>query len=244
MIRRVGGKSKLKKKIVSLMPKHKTYVEAFVGGGHVLFEKKPAEINIINDKDIDIAHIYGDMKAVGDKMINKDFTGNRDKFFRLLNQKKFNNTEERLYRNLYISINSFAGNRKSYMGPNEEIYRQGSNIGKKYKSTKYKDFLNNNNVKIFNTDFKNIIKKYDSKDTLFYLDPPYSKSTKDYKHSVNPNDVYKALQGLKSKFILSYDHSPEIKKIFNKYKFKTVTTSYDMSGVRQGDIKEYLITNF
>ena len=54
MIGRVGGKSKLKKKIISIMPQHKVYVEPFIGGGSVFFAKEPAELNIINDKDKDI----------------------------------------------------------------------------------------------------------------------------------------------------------------------------------------------
>lgn len=245
MIGRVGGKSKLKKKIISIMPQHKVYVEPFIGGGSVFFAKEPAELNIINDKDKDIANIYGDMKAVGEKMINKDFTPSRDKFNRLLKQTSFNNKQDRLYRNLYISLNSFSKNRKGYVGEKEaNVYRTGES-GKKYKTTKWKDFLNNNNVRIFNTDFKNIIKKYDSPDTLFYLDPPYSKSETDYAvGGVNPQDVYNSLQNIKGKFILSYDHSPLIKKIFNKYKFRTVKTVYETSGQRQEGIKEYLITNF
>lgn len=244
MIGRVGGKSKLKKKIISIMPQHKVYVEPFIGGGSVFFAKEPAELNIINDKDKDIANIFGDMKAVGEKMINKDFTPSRDKFNRLLKQTSFNNKQDRLYRNLYISLNSFSKNRKGYVGEKEELYRTGES-GKKYKTTKWKDFLNNNNVRIFNTDYKNIIKKYDSPDTLFYLDPPYSTSTKDYKENiVDPQDVYNSLQNIKGKFILSYDHSPLIKKIFNKYKFRTVKTVYEQSGQRQEGIKEYLITNF
>ncbi len=46
------------------------------------------------------------------------------------------------------------------------------NVGKIYKKTDFKDRLND--VIIENKDWKNIVKKYDSKDTFFYLDPPYS----------------------------------------------------------------------
>ena len=240
MIGRVGGKSKLKKVITSFMPPHKVYVEPFIGGGSVFFYKEPAEINIINDKDTDISNIYDDMKAVGDKMINKDFIEDPEKFNKLLEQTSFENKEDRLYRNLYLSLNSFSGNRKNM----RTVYRTGEN-GKKYKNTKWKDFLNDNNVEIFNKDFKEIIKKYDSPDTLFYLDPPYSKSKTDYSvGGVNPQDVYNSLQGIKGKFILSYDYSPLIEKIFDKYKFRTVNTVYERSGKRKEGIKEYLITNF
>lgn len=245
MFSRVGGKSKIKNVIIDLMPDHSVYVEPFIGGGSVFFSKEPAELNVINDLDDDIYNIYKDMKDVGEKMINKDFTPNRDKFNRLLKQKKFNNNVDRLYRNLYLSINSFAGNRKDYAGEKEEKKLQNTDVGKKYKNTKWKDFLNNNNVKIYNKDFCDLIKKYDSKNTVFYLDPPYSKSKTDYNvGGLDINKVYDCLEGIKGKFILSYDKSPEIKKLFRKYKFKTIETVYELSGKRQEGIKEYLITNF
>ena len=245
MISRVGGKSKIKNLIIDKMPKHDIYVEPFIGGGSVFFSKEPVKINVINDLDTDIYNTYKDMKDVGEKMINKDFTPNRDKFNKLLKQNKFKNNIERLYRNLYISLNSFSGNRKGYIGEKEEINKQNTEVGKKYKTTKWKDFLNDNNVKIYNKDFCDLIKKYDSKDTLFYLDPPYSKSKTDYDvGGLDINYVYDCLDNIKGKFILSYDKSPEIKKLFKKYKIKTIETVYEISGKRQEGIKEYLITNY
>jgi DNA adenine methylase len=245
MFARVGGKSKIKDYIISIMPKHKIYVEPFIGGGSVFFSKNPAEVNIINDKDIEIYNMYRDMKTDGEKMINRDFMPNRDKFNKLLKKKKFDSIADRLYRNLYITINSFASNRRGFVGEKEVEVKKNTNVGKKYKTTKWKDFLNNNNVKIFNEDFSSIIKKYDSPTTLFYLDPPYSKSTTDYDiGGIDPIKVFNALQGIKGKFILSYDASPEIKKLFNKYKIKIVTTAYEISGQRQENIKEFLIKNF
>jgi len=244
MFKRVGGKSKLKKQIVKLIPKHDIYVEPFVGGGSVFFEKEPANVNVINDKDRDIYYIYKDMKDVGDKMIDKDFTPSRSKFDKLLKQKTFNNAIDRLYRNLYISVNSFSGNRRGYVGEKEELIKTGD-TGKKYKTTKWKDFLNDNKVKIYNTNFKNMIDKFDSPNTLFYLDPPYSESTKDYEVSgVRPEDIYNSLQGIKGKFILSYDNSDIVRKIFSKYKIRKVKTIYEQSGTRQENITELVITNF
>jgi len=246
IIGRVGGKSKLKDAIIKLIPKHNIYVEAFVGGGAVFFGKEPSEKEVVNDLDADIFHIYSDMKSVGEKMINKDFKPSREKFNRFKNQKTFNSKAERLYRNLYLSMNSFRQDRKSYIGEKSEKDPRydRETIGKKYKNTDFKDRLKD--VKITNKDWKRLINKYDSKDTFFYLDPPYSMASdnKDYEYNdVTIDELYDTLKNIKGKFLLSYDHNKEIKNKFKGFRVRTVKTTYKPMGAPINK-KEYLISNY
>jgi site-specific DNA-adenine methylase len=46
-----GGKGKLYRNLINLIPKHKVYIECFLGGGAVLRHKKPAEASIGIDLD-------------------------------------------------------------------------------------------------------------------------------------------------------------------------------------------------
>lgn len=46
-----GGKSGMAAAIVDLLPPHRTYMEPFFGSGAVLFAKKPAVMEIVNDAD-------------------------------------------------------------------------------------------------------------------------------------------------------------------------------------------------
>jgi len=238
IVGRIGGKSKIKDLIIKLIPKHLIYVEAFVGGGAVFFGKEPSVIEVVNDLDKDIYHIYSDMKAVGEQMINKDFKPSRKKFNRLKNQKTFNSKTERLYRNLYLSFRSFRGDRKNYTGtghirPNKYISGE-----------KYKDRLNG--VKIVNKDWKQLINKYDDKDTFFYLDPPYSmaKDNNDYQYNdVSIDELYDTLKNIKGKFLLSYDYNKEIKNKFKGFKVRTIQTKYETSSTPINK-KEYLISNY
>jgi DNA adenine methylase len=245
IIGRVGGKSKLKDAIIKLIPKHNIYVEAFVGGGAVFFGKEPSATEVVNDLDPNIFHIYSDMKSVGEKMINKDFKPTREKFNRFKNQKTFKTKSERLYRNLYLSLNSFRSDRKNYVGEKEaEIYRKNSETGKKYKNTDYKDRLKD--VTITNKDWKRIINKYDGNDTFFYLDPPYSMASdnKDYENNdISIDELYDTLKNIKGKFLLSYDHNKEIKNKFKGFRVRTVKTKYETMGVPINK-KEYLISNY
>jgi len=54
----MGGKSYLLKLLVSILPEHVVYVEAFCGAGNLLLNKKPAFNEIINDVDDDIVNLF------------------------------------------------------------------------------------------------------------------------------------------------------------------------------------------
>jgi DNA adenine methylase len=244
IIARVGGKSKIKNSIINLIPNHTIYVEPFVGGGAVFFGKEPSDIEIVNDLDKDIYYVYKDMKQVGEQMINKDFRPSKNKFERLKKQNKFNSKTERLYRNLFLSLNSFRANRKNYVGDKKEREKQNMNVGKIYKSTDYKDRLKD--VRIENKDWKYIINKYDSKDTFFYLDPPYSMASdnNDYKNNdVTIDELFNTLKNIKGKFLLSYDYNNDIKNKFTGFKRRTIQTKYE-TAKNPIDKKEYLISNY
>lgn len=53
-----GGKGVVFRHIINEMPPHKTYVEPFVGRGAVAMNKKPAERNILIDKDSDVIEAW------------------------------------------------------------------------------------------------------------------------------------------------------------------------------------------
>lgn len=63
-VKRHGGKSYLAKRIISLMPEHRVYVEPFVGGGSVLLNKPRAEVEIAADLD---EGLIGMWKALADQ---------------------------------------------------------------------------------------------------------------------------------------------------------------------------------
>src|ERR1700758_5232255 len=54
----IGGKNRLAKKIISMLPEHITYVEPFAGGAQVLFHKTPSAVEVLNDLDFDIVNFF------------------------------------------------------------------------------------------------------------------------------------------------------------------------------------------
>ena len=251
IVSRTGGKSRLAKRINSLIPEHEIYVELFVGGGSVFFNKGyRSRKEVINDLDSDIADIYRDFKSVGDKIIGKSFIPSRGEFDKLLRTTKHRGDPvARLYRNIYLSKFSFSGNRSSYIGDKAEQTRHHNKLQNgipKYNTGNHHRRLQG--VTIESADFKKLIKKYDSPKTFFYLDPPYSRAAenKDYVEvGVTIEEVYNAVKNIKGKFLISYDDVPEAKQIFKQFNIIRVETVYNAgTGGQSLGACELLIANY
>lgn len=76
------------------------------------------------------------------------------------------------------------------------------------------------NTLILNRDFEFIIKKYDSPNTFFYLDPPYYQAEKVYRAVFTQENHYKLhelLTQIQGKFLLSYNDCEFIKDLYQDY---------------------------
>ena len=230
-IGRRGGKRNLALRLIEMFPDgYNTYVEPFVGGGQVFYRTPKVPNEIINDLDKDMYIIHKGLRDKTDyiqKNINRNVT--KADFDKLKTKTDPTSVIAR-YRASFLAL-----------GKDFNSLREGGN---KADYTPYKERLKG--VKIFNKDYSGIIKKYDSSDTFFYLDPPYEPTgkLKDYKDYVEPMDLFKSLQRLKGKFMLSYNDSPNIRKIFSKYKQRTIKTKYWEQGGATKNKTELLITNY
>lgn len=54
----IGGKSRLAKTIIDMIPEHKAYCEVFAGAAWVFFRKEPSKYETINDLDSDLVCFY------------------------------------------------------------------------------------------------------------------------------------------------------------------------------------------
>lgn len=57
-----GGKQRLAKIIISMIPPHRLYCEPFFGGGAVFFAKGPSCVEVINDHDNKLMTFYHQVK--------------------------------------------------------------------------------------------------------------------------------------------------------------------------------------
>ena len=237
----MGGKDKIKKKIVNLFPdnyENMIYIEPFVGGGSVFLEKEPSKIEVINDLDKNIADLYKGFKKYKFEDIKKSVDGHytEEEFKRIRDNIPKNDFDKfiRIYflmrKSFYNQMKNFQSNRPNInLGNRENIYDRMKK------------------VKIFNTDYKNIIKKYNTENTLLYLDPPYEGSSKKHYENYNTdyNELKEILDNFKGKFLLSINDSSNIRKLFKDYNISTISTQYfDQKTNKNKDVKELIIKNY
>lgn len=250
-IARIGTKLSLIKDLLKIIPPHSTYVEAFVGGGALFWNKSPANKNVINDLDKELIEGYRILKRIP---TSTDMTI-------LDNSKKVGKTYPAV-ENFINNITSKSSDRDKLLAVTEKyvgtfnstgkggIYKNPS-IGNKWeKIDQYKALLKP--TTIVNKDYLQVLKAYDSPTTFFFLDPPYEIEKKGqentYEHSIiDYNKMNDALKQLKGKFLLTVNDSKYIRDIFKDFNQKTlVVRNPSQSGISDEtkNRKELFITNY
>jgi DNA adenine methylase len=227
----IGGKKALRKKIVEQFPEKGTfnrYVEVFGGAGWVLFfSEGHAKIEIYNDINGNLVNLFRCVKyhptAVQEEL--EYILTSREQFYDAREQIKVRGmTDIQRAAQFFILIKeSFGADIRSF----------GLRARDMNKAKEYLNAVSNrlNKVVIENDDFRKIIKNYDKKDTLFYLDPPYYDAEKYYPDRFMPEDhleLKRLLEGIKGKFILSYNSCGYIRKLYGDYNIVEVERAHSL----------------
>lgn len=247
----IGGKSHLKKQIISLIPDGcERYVEVFGGAGWVLFgkEKIKGQMEVFNDIDGDLINLYRQIRNNCAELQSEiDWLQSRELFnqYRYEIENKIELSDlQRAARYLYLIKCSFGSNRSSFATSPKTI----SNIIDELPY--YQDRLKK--VIIENRDFQSIIKTYDREKTVFYLDPPYVASERYYNRnycSFSKDDharLNTVLNGIKGRFILSYNDCGFIRNLYKDYNILSVKR-YNLlqaTSSNREEFKEVIITNY
>jgi len=197
-----AGKKRLADRLVALLPAHKTYVEPFAGSAAVLFAKDPADTEVINDADPEIAQAFRLIKRLTRKQIEQlqgmKWTGDEATFKRLIDASPTDDVGK-LHRFLYLTHFSYGKLRGKSFNP-------GSHGVPARTVDRIEAFAPRlKNVRIYGGDYATVVKKYDGPDTVFFFDPPYL----GYNVDVGEGDFdeerfFKVLKSLKGKFLLTY----------------------------------------
>lgn len=246
-IPRMGGKSKLRKTIIKMIPEHTCYVEVFFGAGWVYFGKEPSKVEVINDIDKELINLFKMIKYHApevERMLQYEFSG-RDIFEEYKNSTIENLTDiNRAIRFLYLISQSFAGKGNHYgygtnTKPSPQIFYKGV----------LEDIKNRlRNTYVENLSFEKIIDKYDRDYSFFFVDPPYWETT-GYDNEFGENEhllLKEKLINLKGKFLLTINDHEQVREWYKGFNIKEVEVTYSVSKEpkARGKYKELIITNY
>jgi DNA adenine methylase len=219
----IGGKYYLTKHLLPLIPEHFSYIEVFGGAAALLFAKKPSKLEVYNDINSDLVNFF---RVLRDENKFKEFYKrvclipySREEFYFCRDTYTDSSLDE-----IEKAVRFFVAVRQSFSG-NISSWSYSRSFSRRGMSMVVSAYLNCietlpevherlMRVQIEHDDFRNILKRYDTRDTFFYCDPPYVPETrrddKYYKHEMTLEDhkeLVEILLNLKGKVMLSgYDH--------------------------------------
>jgi DNA adenine methylase len=213
-----GGKSRFTSKIIALFPEHHTYCEVFGGSAAVLLAKQPSKVEIFNDVDDSLVNLF---RVIRDPdlcdRLQKACQGTlyaRSEF--KLAQEPTVDPVERARRFLVRQRMSRSGLGERWSYSVEDSRRNMASVVRRWQaSIERLSGLHQRlrTVQIEQADWQEILDRYDSHGTLFYLDPPYRQETRiggRYPHEMTRGDHDELVQRIlrvKGKVVLSgYQH--------------------------------------
>ena len=255
----VGGKWKMGKTLINMMPEHDYYCEVFFGGGSVFFRKVKSEFNAINDYNANLINMYNQLRD------------NKDNFLKYINtflysRDIFDYCRERYGEDDWFEVGEIVRAVMFYYMIRVSFNNQMTHFSKDQKYSIWDEYHRIvkiseklQNVLIENRDYRKFItdriedKVGDKK--MFYLDPPYVIAEgKGYYEYLFSNMEHSELAHLCDRihkeghyFMLSYENTQIIRDLYRSYELTDLEWKYSMGASRDGTQKmgkELIVTNF
>lgn len=246
----VGGKSKEVKKIKSYIPdNYDTYIEPFIGGGAVYFAIGPNKA-VINDLHKEVIHFYSEIKAGKSSDIYQFMETKKidEETYNVIKKMIPSNELEIASRFYYIRKTCFRGLSR-YNKNNEFVVSFGAR-----KSINYEALLDENyqellkRTEIYNCDFEEIFKNYNSEDNFCFLDPPYDDCTiKNYGFGMFGEDEHRRLaecfKNTKIRCLMVIGKTDLIAELYDGYIVEEYDKEYNFSVFSKSKkkIKKHLV---
>ncbi len=256
----VGGKSRFRKQIISLIPgDHSCYCEPFCGAAWVLFGKPPSPVEVINDLDQDLITFFRVVREQPQALI-ESFEWelvSRAEFNRLAEMDSSQLTDiQRAHRFYYLIMAGWGGELNyprfqtavSDGGHGNRLFGAMQHL--RQRILPVYDRLKT--VIIENLDWAECLARYDDPKTVFYVDPPYPGNGCNYKYNLRDwtdhQKIADQLRLLKGRWILSSYNIPEVHQLYQGYSYLPIEVASGMKAKKNGSQmvinKEVLIFNF
>ena len=255
-IKWVGGKFKLRKRIVELIPEHSCYVEVFGGAGWILFAKEPSDVEIWNDLESELVNFYRVIKERPEEFYETfEMTlVSREEFerFRYIDVEELDELQ-RAHRFYYLIMAGWGG--ELHLPRLQTSVKDGGhgnrligaikNLRKKIQPVHERL----QTVIIEHLDWKKCVERYDKEGVFMYLDPPYPDNNCNYTKNMRTIEEHQELvnwmKKAKCKFLLTNYDKPEVRELYKDFIITPVSFASGMvSGDGKRENKEIMVTNY
>jgi DNA adenine methylase len=280
MISYIGGKSRIGKWIVPFYPKDmETYVEGFSGMFWCFFnmniEHYPNLKNIVyNDFNPLNANLFKCVRNHSRLLEECDKLVVQEKGVVPTNpicKQNFENFQKEIFANnfiigdepnyevaakyVYVLTQVFSGSKpetSKFIDLKGNYHSKFTSFKNKLGNQKYQKLFESITI-VENMDFEDLLTKYDSPTTYFYMDPPYWKTENYYSnHDFDVNDHLRLadkLKSIKGKWSLSYYDFPLLSEWFPKDKYNWEKKLFAKAAAAKKDVsqnmgEELLIMNY
>jgi DNA adenine methylase len=233
-----GGKFRSRHKLLSVIPSHRVFVEVFGGAGHVVLNKPLTKdvIDVYNDLDSRLVSLFEVVRSRVQEFKER-FNGlvySRELFEKFRKETTVEGDPvESALRFYYLLRSGFAGDPQSSWGySRENDHARSFWNGLEDLELIWKRLQT---VHIDHLDFRECIRKWDSAETVFFVDPPYY-GINYYRETFSERDhedLYKLLCGaVVGKWLLTYNNHSWVREKYKGHEFRLASSPLSMSHER------------
>lgn len=221
-----GGKTRLLKHILPLIPAHDCYCEPFSGGLAVLLAKPSSKFEVINDLNGELITFYRCVRFHPDVLLTElEFVLNsRKEFFDFRDQPGLTDIQR--------AARWFFRNKTCFGGANMDSFGAGasSHLGSRAGRMELIRALSVrlDAVQIEHLDWTHCLSLYDRSATFFFIDPPYTECKPSMYEGWTDTDVQvlrAAISRLRGKWLVTLNDTVAIRSIFAGCLIKPVSRS-------------------
>ena len=258
-----GGKSQLRKQIIPLIPEHVCYVEPFGGAAWLLLGKAPSEVEVLNDIDGELVNLFRVIRNNPDGLIQSfrwDLVSREELHTLTARDPLELDPVERAHRFYYLIMAGWGGQGKypRFQTAVKDPGGHGNRLAGALETMEEKIkpvHQRLRTVLIENMDWRKCVDRYDSPDTLIYLDPPYQGNGVDYRFNMKSREDHQTMRAklatLQARWMLSAYDNPEMREMYPEYWVTPIQSTSGMDAKEEGKPRkkrgknqEIVISNF
>lgn len=244
-----GGKKALAARIIEIIEAidHRSYIEPFVGMGGVFLRRRfRPTLEVANDRNGEIVNLFRILQRHLPQLMEvmRFSIASRRDFERLRETDPASLTDlERAARFLYLQRLAFGGKVDGVFGVAEGRTRFSLSRLEPVLEAAHERL---EAVVFENLDWRDVLARYDSPRSLFYLDPPYMGGENDYGKGLFDAsqfaEIATVLREMAGAFVLSINDTPRARELFSGFEIRDVKLTYTISGGGT-EASELIITN-